>query len=299
MSEMTPERLTAIEARANAAPNAPWKLSPPHQHKGTSGRDARQSVQSPNGTIAVALGAQCGRKEFMPIPGDERGRSIIKWHDEPLDSEAGAFIAASRSDVPDLCAALRQSLPERDALRSDVERLSAKVEAMEEGAMELRRRAEAAEAERDKYRSGDAHKACEIDDLRGEVEEWQDKAVDARRERDAAAAEVVAMREAAEAVIAGVTELGKAGRNPGDNSVFRAATVTPLLRLMGAVKAPRSRWSEIAEARRKVCASVGRWHRIWQEDNGLAAGYGSRLDDAENDMRETWARLSATEGGER
>lgn len=105
---MTPKELAAIEARAETAPIGPWRLSPPHRHMGSSGPDCRQSVQGPNGTLAVALGAQCGRREWVPIPDDPRGRSKIVWHDEPLDSPAGAFIAHARSDVPALVAECRR-----------------------------------------------------------------------------------------------------------------------------------------------------------------------------------------------
>ena len=105
---MTPEELAEIEARAEAAPMGPWRLSPPHRHKGSSGPDCRQSVQGPDGTLAVALGAQCGRSEWVPIPDDPRGRAKTVWHDEPLDSPVGAFIAHARSDVPALVAEVRR-----------------------------------------------------------------------------------------------------------------------------------------------------------------------------------------------
>lgn len=153
-----------------------------------------------------------------------------------------------RTDAHALADHARAVEAERDALRSDVERLTAKVTAMEEGAADLRRRAETAEAEAATYRKAleEGHRT------------WRDETIPI--EEYEARVEAMAHRHTALLADAG-----------------------PGVRRIAALE--------------HVAAAVARWHRIWQEDNGLAAGYGSRLDDAENDMREVWARLSALEKG--
>ncbi|MHB1670142.1 hypothetical protein, partial [Thiomonas sp.] len=97
VADVTPERLAEIEARAGATTPGPWTTEKPGACQAGPAKGMRMGV-----TIAATSPGKENRVYANP-PGGQ------------YPSADRRFIAASRTDVPDLCAALRQAWAERDA----------------------------------------------------------------------------------------------------------------------------------------------------------------------------------------
>jgi len=109
---MTADRLVEIKARAAAATPGPWECELPRWNK--QGRSYRAAVRcesrpdDPRNTAIATVFAprDCGEKALLQPPAN------------------GVFIAAARSDVPDLVAALEVANARIAALDAEVEQLS-------------------------------------------------------------------------------------------------------------------------------------------------------------------------------
>ena len=102
MSDMTPERLDAIEARADSATPGPWTKKPPERLT-----DGPAAGMLPGVCIAATSPSKQNRVYANP-PGGQ------------FPSADQNFIAHARTDVPDLCAEVRRLCAERDAWRTAI-----------------------------------------------------------------------------------------------------------------------------------------------------------------------------------
>lgn len=101
MTEMTEQRLAEIEARANAATKGNWQQS----HRRTPSDQFSTQVYVDDGEPVASI-------HWRPMPPDENG--VIRTEREAN----AAFIAAARTDVPDLVAEVRRLRSEIAAMKA-------------------------------------------------------------------------------------------------------------------------------------------------------------------------------------
>ncbi len=111
MADVTPERLAEIEGLAAATTPGPWTTEKPGVAQDGPAKGMRLGV-----TIAQTSPSLSNRV-FANPPGGQ------------FPSTDQRFIAAARTDVPDLCAALRQAWAERDAAAEEARALREALEA--------------------------------------------------------------------------------------------------------------------------------------------------------------------------
>lgn len=121
--EMTPERLAEIEARAAVATPGPWVWDERRfNERERRNRRGRGKGEQFVWALRGALDWPCD--ETLAGPYDYARVMYLMWHqvkgtalvNAGPDPDDAAFIAAARTDIPDLIAALRQAWEERDEL---------------------------------------------------------------------------------------------------------------------------------------------------------------------------------------